>query len=101
MMNSTPPGRCPPWVFWSSAVVSSVAGSMWSPLPGWTRFPTSKPSPSAQVVAAVNQSRAWPPIRPSAFMLPTLAMPVTITRKISGATTILISLMKPSPNGAR
>ena len=44
---------------------------------------------------------AFRPIRPTDEMSPTLAMPVTTTQKISGAMTILISLMKPSPSGRR
>ncbi|MFT3833302.1 MAG: hypothetical protein QM711_08280 [Micropruina sp.] len=39
------------------------------------------------------------PTRPTDFTSPTWAMPVTITRKMIGAITILINRMKPSPIG--
>src|SRR5690349_22459123 len=40
-------------------------------------------------------------MRPTAFMSPTCAMPVTTTRKINGAIVILISEMKASPSGLK
>ena len=40
-------------------------------------------------------------MRPTSFRLPILAMPTTMVPKITGASSILISLMKPSASGCR
>ncbi|MCY1229220.1 hypothetical protein D9M72_415770 [compost metagenome] len=79
----------------------SVFGSMFRPAPGWTILPTTRPNTRAKSVAPVKYSSAFTPTRPTAFTSPTAEMPVTITRKISGAMIILISWMKPSPSGRR
>jgi hypothetical protein len=83
----------------SRASCESDAGSMFRPAPGWTTFPTTRPKTKANNVAAVKYARALTPTRPTARTSLTAAIPVTITRKISGAMIILISWMKPSPSG--
>ncbi len=74
---------------------------MFRPAPGWTTLPTMSPKTRANRVAPVKYSRAFTPTRPTALTSPTAEMPVTITRKISGAMIILMSWMKPSPSGRR
>jgi hypothetical protein len=86
-------------VFALRASWESDAGSMFSPAPGWTRFPTTSPNTRAKSVAPVKYTRALTPTRPTALTSLTAAIPVTITRKISGAMIILMSWMNPSPSG--
>ncbi len=79
----------PVWAFRASC--ESELGSIWSPAPGWTRFPTIRPKTNAKSVAPVKYRRALTPTLPTALTSPTAEMPVTITRKISGAMIILMS----------
>lgn len=51
---------------------------------------------SARVDAISKYKSARMPMRPTSLMLPIFAMPRTTVPKITGASSILISLMKPS-----
>ena len=64
-------------------------------------LPTISPNTRANSVAPVKYTSALTPTLPTALTSPTAEMPVTITRKISGAMIILMSWMNPSPSGRR
>ena len=65
-----------------------------TPSPGRTRFTAKRPITSASSVAAVNQTIARSPSRPTDFKSPAPAMPTTSVLKSSGAISSLISARK-------
>ena len=58
--------------------------------PGWIRFPTSRPRPSAKVDITMKYSSAKPPTLPTWEALRTDPMPSTIVQKMIGPIIILI-----------
>ncbi len=99
MMNSVVVWACALVVYCAIALESSVAGSTLKPAPGFATLATTRPMASAKVETTSKYSSALPPTRPIFFMSCMPAIPATTVQKITGAMIILISLMKPSPNG--
>lgn len=97
--NSLVEGSSPPPVRSSTAEASRDAGSTFMPCPGPVRFPASRPTTRATVVATSNQTRALSPMRPKDLRSPALVMPATTTQNTSGPIIALISRTKPSPSG--
>jgi hypothetical protein len=54
---------------------------------------------SDTVLMPSKYSNARPPVLPTCLTFSTPAMPITTVQKITGAMSILMSLMKPSPSG--
>lgn len=69
------------------------------PTPGFRILTTSSPTTRAMVDSSSKYSRALAPTLPTSLRSPIRAMPTTIVAKMTGASSILINLMKPSPNG--
>ena len=99
MMKSTVLKCAPEVVYCATDLVSSVVGSTFMPAPGWTMVTITSPISRAKVVTTSKYNRALMPTRPSFFMSPMPAMPVTTVVKMMGAIIMRISLMKPSPKG--
>ncbi|ADH08073.1 hypothetical protein BMB171_C3263 [Bacillus thuringiensis BMB171] len=88
---------CPLCTYCETSPPFSFEGS--NPSPGRTTFATMIPIIKAAVVTISKYNSAFPPTRPTFFILPILAIPSTIVKKIIGAITILIILMNVSPIG--
>lgn len=81
------------------SLASSAAASTFMPSPGPTTLTIASPTISAIVLTTSKYSSASTPVLPIAFMFSMPATPVTTVQKMIGAIIILMSLIKPSPNG--
>ena len=66
---------------------------------GFKQLTSTQPMTSASVVMISKHRIALAPTRPTCFMSPMPAMPLTMVQKMIGAISILMRLIKPSPSG--
>ena len=83
----------------ATALLSSDAAFTLKPAPVCTTLPTTNPTNRAIVDTTSKYSSALPPTRPTFFMSPIFAMPVTTVQKMTSVITMLIARMKASPSG--